>query len=132
MNSTDEGTLAWALTDAASTFLNPGSRACLCAKIGAGEQSSAIRELLALYVTTRAELPRDLATSLKAWIQGYAGSGRELFLLRMYDQISISAEIAANERPASVPDNCPVTRLTANRSKLAAQHAGDPALDRSH
>jgi hypothetical protein len=64
MNRADEGALAWALADWATAFLNPADRAWLCAKIGAGEQDSAITDLLTFYANTDAELPRELVTSI--------------------------------------------------------------------
>jgi hypothetical protein len=91
MNRTDEGDLAWALADAAASLLKPASRTSLCAKIGAGEQASAIRDLLAFYATTQAELPRELAEPVLAWIQGYAGSDSEPTLRRIYDRIIVCA-----------------------------------------
>jgi len=43
-------------------------RAWLCAKICAGEQESAIRDLLSFYANSEAELPRELAPPMRAWI----------------------------------------------------------------
>ena len=64
MNRADQETLAWSLVKSASAFLRPEARAWLCAKIGAGEQDSAITDLLTFYANTDAELPRELVTSI--------------------------------------------------------------------
>jgi hypothetical protein len=91
MNRAEEGTLAWALAKSATGFLRPGARAWLCAKIGAGEQESAIRDLLTLYANSDAELPCELAPPIRAWIRGYVGSDSEPLLRRLYEQITVSA-----------------------------------------
>ena len=72
MNRTDEGALAWALADSAKVFLKPADRARMCAKIGAGEQGSAIKHLLVFYSNT------DRAT-VRA---GSAGTGLDSRLCR--------------------------------------------------
>src|ERR1700761_571354 len=90
MNRTDEGALAWALADSATALLKPADRAWLCAKIGAGEQGSAIRDLLLFYANTHVELPSQLAGPIRAWIQGYVGSDSEPILRQIYDRISVS------------------------------------------
>lgn len=99
MNRADEGDLAWALADSATALLDPVVRAWLCAKIGAGEQESAIRELLILYANGDAELPCELAAPVRAWIDGYAGSDLEPILRHIYGRISVSA----TDRPSSQP-----------------------------
>jgi hypothetical protein len=90
MNRADEGALAWALEKSATGFLRPGARAWLCAKIGAGEQESAIMDLLAFYANSNAELPCELAAPTRAWIRGYVGTDNELLLRRLYEQITVS------------------------------------------
>src|ERR1700694_5510046 len=91
MNRAEEGALAWALAESATRFLRPGARAWICAKIGAGEQESAIRDLLSLYANSDAELPCELAAPIQAWIRGYVGSDSEPLLRHLYDQITVSA-----------------------------------------
>jgi hypothetical protein len=91
MNRADEGALAWALANSATGFLRPGARAWLCAKIGAGEQEGAIRDLLTFYANnSKAELPCELAAPIRAWIRGYVGSDSEPLLRRLYDRIKVS------------------------------------------
>ena len=132
MNRTDEGALAWALADSAKVFLKPADRARMCAKIGAGEQGSAIKHLLIFYSNTDAELPCELAARVRAWIQGYAGSDSEPILRRIYDRISVSAATNANhQRPQAEAHRSPRqlitkrstyparTRATARRSTYA-------------
>jgi hypothetical protein len=102
MNRSDEGDLAWALADSAAALLKPADRTSLCAKIGAGEQASAIGDLLAFYANTQAELPRELAEPVLAWIQGYAGSDSEPTLRRIYDRIIVSAANTAQSQPPEV------------------------------
>jgi hypothetical protein len=116
LNRADEGVLAWALADSATVFLNPADRAWLCVKIGAGEQETAIRDLLNLYANTDAELPCELAASVQAWIHGYAGSDSEPILRHIYDRISVSAtNTASNQRPEAELHRSP-RRLIAKRS----------------
>src|SRR5262245_44203711 len=74
MNRAEEASLAWALADSTTEFLNPNTRAWLCAKIGAGEKATAIGDLLACYARSNAELPHELAGRVQAWIRGYAGT----------------------------------------------------------
>jgi hypothetical protein len=45
-------------------------RAWLCAKIGAGDQDRAIRDLLTFYANSKVELPYELAGPIRAWIRG--------------------------------------------------------------
>jgi hypothetical protein len=80
---------AWALAESAADYLPSEEHAWLCAKIGAGEQESAIADLLAFYSAKRAELPYELAAQIRAWIAGYAGTDTELTLLRLYDRIKM-------------------------------------------
>jgi hypothetical protein len=117
MNRVDERALAWALADSATGFLKCGDRALLCAKIGAGEQDSAIRDLLVFYANTGAELPSTLAAQVRTWIQGYAGSESEPILRRVYDRISVSATSKGRQR----------TEAEAHRSpgQLIAKRSGD-------
>ena len=115
MNIADEGALAWALADSATGFLKPADRTRLCAKIGAGEPGSAIRDLLAFYADTDAELPRELAAPVLSWIQGYSGSDSEPTLRRMYDRISVSVTSRAGRQRPETETRRPPKRLVATR-----------------
>jgi hypothetical protein len=119
MNRADEEVLAWALTDSATAFLKAADHAWLCAKIGAGEQGSAIRELLVFYANTHAELPSQLAGPILAWIQGYSGTDCEAILRRIYDRISLS-DNASRQPPEPEAHRLP-RRLVAKRSPHAAR-----------
>jgi len=77
----------------------PGGRAWLCAKICAGEQESAIRDPLSFYANSEAELPRELAPPMRAWIRGYVGSESELILRHLYDRISMSFTTQGSSQP---------------------------------
>lgn len=91
MTRVDEGALAWALADSATEILDPVLRAWLCAKIGAGEHDSAIKDVLTFYANADAELPCELAAPIQAWIHGYAGSDSEPILRNIYGRISVSS-----------------------------------------
>jgi hypothetical protein len=113
MNRADEGALAWALANSAAGFLRPGAHAWLCAKIGAGEQEGAIRDLLTFYAnSSKTELPRELAGPIQAWIRGYVGSDIEPLLRHLYDRITVS-------------DTTQVTQTsTFTRRRLVAKRSG--------
>lgn len=68
------------MVDAIAAYLQPAHRAQLCAKIGAGEHDSAIRELLVVCARTQAKLPHEIAAAIRNWIHGYAGSDIETSL----------------------------------------------------
>jgi hypothetical protein len=121
MNRADEGALAWGLAESATAFLKRAERSLLCAKIGAGEQGSAIRDLLAFYANADAELPCELAARVRCWIQGYAGTDTEPILRQIYDRIRVSA--TSNEicqRPEAETRRAP-RRLVATRSAHSAR-----------
>jgi hypothetical protein len=90
MDRAQELTFTWALADSAAECMLAPARARLCVKIGAGEQKSAIVDLLAFYAEGRAELPYELAAPIRAWIKGYAGTDTETMLLSLYDRIRVS------------------------------------------
>ena len=90
MNRARELSFVWALADWAVEYMRPDARVRLCTKIGAGEQDSAIADLLAFYSNSQVELPYELAAPIREWIQGYAGTVREPVLLRLYDRIRVS------------------------------------------
>ncbi|MDT5354391.1 MAG: hypothetical protein QOJ56_2923 [Mycobacterium sp.] len=116
MNRADEGALAWALANSATRFLRPGARAWLCAKIGAGEQESAIRDLLTFYANnSKAELPCELAAPIRAWIRGYVGSDSEPLLRRLYDRIKVSDTTQVTDQTSTFTRR----RLVAKRSDHA-------------
>ena len=118
MNRTDEGALAWALADSATSYLKPAARAWLCTKIGAGEQESAIKDLLVFYANADAELPRQLAGPIREWIHGYAGTDSEPTLRHIYNQITVST--ATNQQPPVEHRHRP-RRLIAQRSQRPAR-----------
>ena len=116
MNRADEGALAWALANSATGLLRPGARAWLCAKIGAGEQASAIRDLLTFYANnSKAELPCELAAPIRVWIRGYVGSDSEPPLLRLYDRIKVSDTTQVTDQTSTFTRR----RLVAKRSDHA-------------
>jgi hypothetical protein len=116
MNRADEGALGWALANSATGFLRPGARAWLCAKIGAGEQESATRDLLTFYAnSSNAELPRELAAPIRAWIRGYVGSDSEALLRRLYDRIKVSDTTQVTDQTSTFTRR----RLVAKRSDHA-------------
>jgi hypothetical protein len=121
MNRTDEADLAWALADSAAARLKPADRTLLCAKIGAGEPASAIRDLLAFYANTQAELPRELAERVLSWIQGYAASDSGRTLRRIYDRIIAPAANTSPSQPPEVKLSRSSHRLIAQRSRRAAR-----------
>lgn len=119
MNRADQGALAWALADSATVYLKPAARAWLCAKIGAGEHESAIRDLLVFYANADEELPCQLAAPVRAWIHGYAGTDTESVLRHIYERINISA---ATQQSQTEPHHSP-HRLIAKRSERATRTA---------
>lgn len=114
MTRVDVGALAWALADSAKAFMNRPDRARLCAKIGAGDQDSAIADVLVCYANTDAELAFELAATVRQWIDGYAGSDPEQILRQLYSRITVSVEAESD---------CPPQRLVAKRSEHAARVA---------
>lgn len=130
MNRADEGALAWALADSATTFLSSIDHAWLCTKIGVGEWDSAIRDLLVFYANTDAELPCELAAQIRAWIQGYSGSDSEPILRHIYDQISVSVTNTANSQRPEDAHRSP-RRLIARRSARAV-HTPEPRPGARH
>lgn len=125
MNRAEESSLAWALADSA-VFLRADARAWLCAKIGAGDLDSAIRDLLHGFVRHGAELPRELAVELTDWLRGYSGSDFEPALRDLVDRVRIS------ERPVQSPQVASVHRrkvppLTATRRWPLNRKSASPA-----
>lgn len=119
MNRVNEGALAWALADSAAACLKPAERGWVYAKIAAGEQDRAIRDLLGFYANTDTVLPCELAAPILAWIQGYSGTNCEAILRRIYDRISFS-DNASRQPPKTAADRSP-SRLIAKRSARAAR-----------
>lgn len=115
MNRADEGALAWALANSVTRFLRPGARAWLCAKIGAGDQDRAIRDLLTFYANSKVELPYELAGPIRAWIRGYVGTDGESLLRRLYDQITVSTTSHGTDQAAAL-----------NRDRLIAKRCDRP------
>jgi hypothetical protein len=117
MDRAEEASLAWALADSAADFVDPNTRAWLCAKIGADEKAAAIRDLLACHARAEADLASDLAARVRAWIRGYRGTDTEQTLRGLLDQIHI-----ANAAPARLPETERVRHrkpLIAKRSALS-------------
>src|SRR6267154_1572030 len=127
MNRADEGALAWALANSAARFLRPGARAWLCAKIGAGEQVGAIRDLLTFYASSDAELPCELAAPIRAWIRGYVGSDSEPLLRRLYDQIKVTLTTSDGRRVADIRCEVDARRLvhTLGTTQLRGPYSWD-------
>jgi hypothetical protein len=119
MNRADEGALAWALVDSAAVFLEPADRTWLCVKIGAGDQDSAVRDLLVVYADADAELPCELGAPLRDWIQGYSGSDSEPILRHIFDRIGVPVENNANPQRPEAEAHCSLRRLVAERSDRA-------------
>ena len=115
MNRADEGALAWALANSVTRFLRPGARSWLCAKIGAGDQDRAIRDLLTFYANSKLELPYELAGPIRAWIRGYVGSDSEPLLRRLYDRIKVSDTTQVTDQTSTFTRR----RLVAKRSDHA-------------
>ena len=126
MNRTDEGGLAWALADSAAALLKPADRTSLCAKIGAGEQASAIGDLLAFYAETEAEVPPSWRTG-PGQDSGYAGTDSEPALRRVYDRIILSAPSTAQRQPPEVKLSRSPDRLIAQRSRYPAPGSAEQA-----
>ena len=118
MNRNQAADLSWALADSPASFLNPDARTLLFAKIGAGEQDSAIRDLLGCYVHRSTELPTELAAPVHAWIRGYVGSDSESTLQRLMSQIRVSV---APQTTGQASQTTPRPRLTAKRSNCATR-----------
>jgi hypothetical protein len=134
MDKAHELVLAWALADSAAEHLSAEARVRLCTKIGAGELDSAIGELLAFFAHTQAELPDDLAASLRVWIRGYAGTERGPALLQLYHRIRVSAgtqtsrsEPAAKSRRLVARHHERATRVGSNRKTTFKRAIGQGA-----
>ena len=72
-----ESSLAWDLAYAADGHLHRRTRSSIYAKIGAGEYSSAIEELLDSFVTAESAVPVALASRVVRWVAGYVGCENE-------------------------------------------------------
>jgi hypothetical protein len=89
MNNAREAALAWALTDAAKSLMQSNTRAWVCAKIGAGEFTSAILDLLSMLSRNGTQIPAGLASQLDDWVSGYSGSEAEPALREMVSRIGV-------------------------------------------
>lgn len=114
MNRGDEFEFAWALVEAARPFLTRRARTWICAKIGAGEQQSAIRELLAGFASSDTPLPVRLTPMLWAWIRGFVGSDGELGLVELATRIRVATNVCPH-----VEAERPPTQLVARRRDKA-------------
>lgn len=119
MNRGDEEALAWVLANSTKAWLPPGPRAWICAKIGAGEQESAIRDVLTFYANSEVALPRELAAPLRTWILGYAGSDSDRILRHLYGRINVAAATQVNDHAPEVDRQRSSPSLTATRSEFA-------------
>jgi hypothetical protein len=137
MNRADEGALAWALANSVTRFLRPGARAWLCAKIGAGDQDRAIRDLLTFYANSKVELPDELAGPIRAWIRGYVGSDSETLLRRLYDQITVCQPQATGlikplrSTETGLLPNALIVRCGLDRPASHVQRDADTSYDRA-
>jgi hypothetical protein len=132
MNRAHDLSFVWALADWAAECMHPDARARLCAKIGAGEYDSAITDLLVFYSNRQVELPYELAAPIRAWIRGYAGTGREAVLLRLHDRLRVSLMTQPTSRESAVKGRRLVARRY-DRSNCTASNRKDTvkARDRS-
>ena len=73
-----------------------------CARKSVPENRRAIRDLLSFYANSEAELPRELAPPIRAWIRGYVGSDSEPILRHLYDRISMSVTTQGSSQPGEV------------------------------
>lgn len=121
VNRADESLLAWALANSARRFLDPTAYSWLCAKIGAGEQESAILDLLRWHAASRAELPADVADRLHDWLRGYVGSDREPALRRLVEQVQVSSRNESAVVAAKPPQRLIARRSPATYLRLHAQ-----------
>ncbi len=89
MDRIDETKFVWALVDSARTFLKPDAQIKLWVKIGAGDQESAVVDLILGFVRNDAELPAELAPSLSNWADGYRHSDREPDLRYLVSRVRV-------------------------------------------
>lgn len=117
MNKVNVGTLAWSLVDAANSFIDTTGRAAVCAKIGAGEQDSAIRDLLVIYARNGARLPAQSAAGVRQWMAGYADTDSAALLQYVYDRVKVSVARTSDDPPAQPELDRPPALLVARRSE---------------
>jgi hypothetical protein len=89
LDTAGETSLVWELTEFASQYLSRKARTGLYLKIGAGDVSAAIEDLLACVAHENRLLPQALATRVSAWIGGYAGSDAEPVLRSLTERIRV-------------------------------------------
>lgn len=75
-----EQALAWALADFAAPHLPSALNIELFAMIGAGDVRGALQRLLECCRYGEVDLPLELATRIRTWADGYAGTETELIL----------------------------------------------------
>jgi hypothetical protein len=125
MNRAEEASLAWALVESA-VFLRADARAWVCAKIGAGDLDSSIRDLLDGFGRYGAALPGELVISLMDWLGGYSGSDVEADLRHLVSRVRISATPVKQAAVSTAGRQ--QARLTATRRwSLARKTALPPA-----
>lgn len=111
MDHAEEFAFAWALLDAAGTFLDRSARSWMCAKLGAGEIRSVIGDLLAGFVSSETALPVDVASSLWSWVDGFRGSNAESSIRETVSRLRL-----ASSGPGDAPAVMPAARLVARSS----------------
>lgn len=117
MNRAEEDRFAWALMEAAGIFLNECARSWLCAKLGAGETQSVIRDLLAGFASSSTKLPLPLAASLWSWANGFRGSDDEMTVREIIGKVTLmSGERLDGEKPA-----VPTAKLVARQNGSSTQ-----------
>ena len=116
MNRADERALAWALADAAAASLPVEARVQLNIKLGAGELTSAITDLLTFYAGSETPISLELIGALDVWIGGYQGTDVEPVLRRSFDRIPLRR--SSNEsmpsvlrRPSDPPAGSPTNSI---------------------
>ena len=92
MTNVEETTLAWELAGCASGYLPPHFCTFLWAKLGAGEDKSAIEDLLGFYVEYEHAVPLSLAARIQVWIDCYRGSDSELPLRSLLGRLRVTVE----------------------------------------
>jgi hypothetical protein len=89
----------WALANSARAFLRPGAvRGCARKSVPENRRAQ-FGTCSPSHANSEAELPRELAPPIRAWIRGYVGSESELILRHLYDRISMSFTTQGSSQP---------------------------------
>lgn len=116
VNRQSQRDLAWALTDFARALLPKDVRAWVYARIGAGEQESAIRYVLHSCANAGTGLPADLHAQVSTWALGYKGSGVEDELNSLVSRIQVGVKSVRAALGDNVPPNTSDRPLTKERT----------------